>query len=72
VVYEATARCAATAVSGVIWLRRLRNKDNVMMGNVTTVLQVNATIGNGITPMVLPEPRLVTLYRMKIAYGVAK
>jgi len=40
VVYEATARWAATAVSGVICLRRLRNKDNVMMGNVTTALQV--------------------------------
>ena len=43
-----------------------------MMGNVTTALQVNATTGNGITTMVLPEPRLVTLYRIKITYGVAK
>jgi hypothetical protein len=58
-----------------------------MMGNVTTGLQVNATTGNGITTMVLPETQPVTfkvagngpitagavaLYRMKITYGVAK
>jgi hypothetical protein len=40
---------------GVIWLRRLRNKCNAMMGNVRTALQVNATTGNGITTMVLPR-----------------
>jgi hypothetical protein len=28
--------------------------------NVTTALQVNATTGNGVTTLVLPEPRLVT------------
>jgi hypothetical protein len=28
--------------------------------NVTTSLQVNATTGNGVTTLVLPEPRLVT------------
>ena len=31
-----------------------------MIGNVTTALQVNATAGNGVTTLVLPEPRLVT------------
>ena len=29
--------------------------------NVTTALQVNATSGNGVTTLVLPEPRLVTV-----------
>jgi len=28
--------------------------------NVTTALEVNATTGNGVTTLVLPEPRLVT------------
>jgi hypothetical protein len=28
--------------------------------NVTTALQVNATTGNGVTTLVLPQPRLVT------------
>jgi hypothetical protein len=28
--------------------------------NVTKALQVNATTGNGVTTLVLPEPRLVT------------
>jgi hypothetical protein len=31
-----------------------------MSDNVTTALQVNATTGNGVTTLVLPEPRLVT------------
>ena len=39
--------------------------------NVTTALQVNATTGNGVTTLVLPEPRLVTfkITGQRISHG---
>jgi hypothetical protein len=52
-------RHTATTVSSEFWPRGRRTENYIMIGNVTTALQVNATTGNGFT-VTLPGPRLLT------------